>query len=99
MPSTLKEIIAVNSTDLEIKYKDTVNVKEAGWSIIRSSKLHKFTKKFHIIKDFSLNIKIIFKSTSEFIAARGTAHHVHIETWENQIKQQLQCKKKRKRYW
>ena len=64
MPSTLKEIIAVNSTDLEIKYKDTVNVKEAGWSIFRSSKLHKFTKKFHIIKDFSLNIKIIFKSTS-----------------------------------
>ena len=46
---------------------------------------------FHIINDFNLNVKSIFKSTSfhNFIAAQVTAHQVHIEPWEKQIKQQL----------
>ena len=95
MPSTLKEIIAVNSTDLEIKYKDTVNVKEAGWSIFRSSKLHKFTKKVSYPQ--SLNVKIIqINIISEFIAARGTAHQVHTETWKTKLNNNYNVKRNRK---
>ena len=75
------------------------NMKTHCWKVISKvirrlegqlSVLPNFTnspKNFHIIKDFNLNVKTIFKSTSfqNWLQVRV----LHLETWEKRIKHQL----------
>ena len=57
-----------------------------------------WAKIFHINRVFNLNVKrhIQINFISEFIAAQGTAHQVHIEAWEKQINNNYNEERNRK---